>query len=329
MPTLLILFLALMLLYAFFNGFNNSGTLVAAPISTRALRPRVAIALAVMAEFIGPFVFGVAVAATIGRDFLETRALNMDVLLATAIAVIVWNAVTWFLGIPSSSSHALIGGLGGAAFAAAGLDVFKVDGIIRIFTALLLAPLLGFIGGFIFLKLTLFLAQGASPRINNVFRSLQSVTTVALALSHGTNDGQKAMGLITLGLVVLGVQNDFTIPRWVTFAAAAALSLGVATGGYRIIRTLGGKMYRLRPIHGLDSQAAAAAIILGSSIIGAPVATTQVISTSILGAGAAERMRAVRWGVASQILTAWLVTIPVVALTAALLYLLLTRILPI
>lgn len=323
MSTLLILFLALMLLYAFFNGFNNSGTLVAAPISTRALNPRVAILLAVIAEFIGPFVFGVAVAATIGRDFLDIAALNMNVLLATAMAVIVWNAVTWFLGIPSSSSHALIGGLGGAAFAAAGLNVFKWDGIVKIFGALVLAPPLGFIGGYLFLKLTLFLSRGASPRVNNVFRSLQSVTTIALALSHGTNDGQKAMGLITLGLVVLGTQNDFTIPRWVTFAAAAALALGVATGGYRIIRTLGGKMYRLRPIHGLDSQAAAAAIILGSSVAGAPVATTQVISASILGAGAAERMRAVRWGVASQILMAWLVTIPIVALTAALLYLLL------
>jgi inorganic phosphate transporter, PiT family len=329
LSTLLIVFLVLMLLYAFFNGFNNSGTLVAAPISTRALHPRIAIALAVIAEFIGPFVFGVAVAATIGRDFLDTSALNMDVLLATAMAVIVWNAVTWFLGIPSSSSHALIGGLGGAAFAAAGLSVFKWDGIVKIFAALLVAPLLGFIGGYLFLKITLFLARGSSPRINNLFRSLQSVTTVALALSHGTNDGQKAMGLITLGLVVLGIQSDFTIPRWVTFAAAAALALGVATGGYRIIRTLGGKMYRLRPIHGLDSQAAAAAIILGSSILGAPVATTQVISTSILGAGAAERMRAVRWGVARQILTAWLITIPIVAVTAALLYVLLSRMLPI
>lgn len=325
MSTPLFLFLALMLLYAFFNGFNNSGTLVAAPISTRALPPRLAIALAVVAEFIGPFVFGVAVAATIGRDFLETRALNMNVLLATAIAVIVWNAVTWFLGIPSSSSHALIGGLSGAAFAAAGLEIFKLDGIVRIFTALLLAPPLGFLGGYLFLKLTLVLAQGASPRINGVFRSLQGLTTVALALSHGTNDGQKSMGLITLGLVVLGRQDDFTIPRWVTFAAAAALSLGVATGGYRIIRTLGGKMYRLRPIHGLDSQAAAAAIILGSTLVGAPVAATHVVSMSILGAGAAYRIRAVRWGVVRQILTAWLVTIPMVAITAALLYLVLAR----
>lgn len=319
----LVIFLGLMLLYAFFNGFNNSGALVAAPISTRSIRPRLAIALAVLAEFIGPFVFGVAVAATVGRDFLDFRALNLNVLLATATAVIVWNAVTWLSGIPSSSSHALIGGLAGAAFAAGGVGVFKWEGVTRIAGALLLGPALGFLGGYLFLKLTLYLGRLASPRINNVFRSLQAVTTVALAMSHGTNDGQKSMGLITLGLVVLGVQGDFTIPRWVTLIVAVALSLGVATGGYRIIRTLGAKMYRLRPIHGFDSQAAAATIILTSSVLGAPVATTQVISTAILGAGAADRMRAVRWGVVSQILMAWLITIPTVALAAGLLYTLL------
>ncbi|MBI4675473.1 MAG: inorganic phosphate transporter [Chloroflexi bacterium] len=327
MSTILIIFVALMMLYAFFNGFNNSGTLVAAPISTRALHPRLAIALAVIAEFLGPFLFGVAVAATIGRDFLDTSALNMNVLLATVIAVIVWNATTWFLGIPSSSSHALIGGLSGAALAAAGLAVFRWEGLVKIFSALLLAPVVGFAAGYMFLKLTLFLSQGASPRINNLFRSLQTVTTIALALSHGTNDGQKAMGLITLGLVVMGTQPDFSIPRWVTLAAAAALALGVATGGYRIIRTLGAKMYRLRPIHGLDSQAAAASVILFASVTGAPVASTHVISTSILGVGAATRTSAVRWGVVGQILMAWLITIPTVGVAAGLLYLLLAQVL--
>lgn len=327
MSSILILFIALMMLYAFFNGFNNSGTLVAAPISTRALPPRWAITLAVIAEFIGPFAFGIAVAATIGQDFLDPRALNMNVLLATALAVIVWNALTWFLGIPSSSSHALIGGLSGAAFAAAGLAVFRPEGFVKIFSALLLAPVVAFVAGYLFLKFTLFLARGASPRINNWFRSLQSVTTVALALSHGTNDGQKAMGLMTLGLVVMGVQHDFSIPRWVTLAAAAALALGVALGGYRIIRTLGAKMYRLRPIHGLDSQASAASVILFATVTGAPVASTHVISTSILGVGAATRTSAVRWGVVGQILMAWLVTIPTVGIAAGLLYLLLEKVL--
>lgn len=314
------------MLYAFFNGFNNSGTLVAAPISTHALPPRAAIALAVLAEFLGPFLFGVAVAATIGRDFLEGSVLNLNVLLATVIAVIAWNFLTWLLGIPSSSSHALIGGLGGAALAAAGLGVFKPEGVIRILLSLTFAPLAGFLGGYLLLKLTLFLMQSATPRVNNWFRGLQVLTTIALALSHGTNDGQKSMGLMTLGLVVLGVQRDFNVPSWVTLAAAGALALGVATGGYRIIRTLGGKIYRLRPIHAFASQAASAAIILGSSALGAPVATTQVIGTSIVGVGAAERARGVRWGIAGQIMTAWLITIPVVGIGAGLLYLLLERI---
>lgn len=326
MSTLLIVFVLLMLVYAFFNGFNNSGTLVAAPISTRAMPPRAAITLAVIAEFTGPFLFGVAVAATIGRDFLDPAALNIDVLLATIISVIAWNFGTWLLGIPSSSSHALIGGLSGAALAAAGPSVFYWSGVVKIFTALLLAPVVGFLAGYLLLKVTLFLARGASPRVNNWFRYLQSVTTVMLALSHGTNDGQKSMGLITLGLVVMGVQSDFSIPRWVTVAAAAALALGVATGGYRIIRTLGAKMYRLRPIHGLDSQASAAGVILFATVTGAPVASTHVISTSILGAGAAERTSAVRWGVVGSILMAWVITIPVVGLAAALLYLLLAKV---
>lgn len=317
-----------MLVYAFFNGFNNSGTLVAAPISTRALPPRLAIALAVVAEFLGPFLFGVAVAATLGRDFLDTSVLNLNALLATAIAVSIWNFATWYLGIPSSSSHALIGGLSGAALAAAGVEVFKPDGLIKIFGALLLSPIVGFLSGYVLLRLTLFLAQGAHPSINNFFRTMQGLTTVALALSHGTNDGQKAMGLMTLGLVVFGAQDNFNIPRWVTVSVAAALALGVASGGYRIVRTLGAKIYRMRPIHGFDSQAASAAVILAASLIGAPVAATHVISTAIMGVGAAQRARGVRWGIVGQILTAWVITIPGVSLCAALVYAFLAQFMP-
>jgi PiT family inorganic phosphate transporter len=316
-----------MLLYAFFNGFNNSGVLVAAPISTHAMPPRLAVTLAVIAEFTGPFVFGVAVAATIGRDFLDTSAVNSNVLFATAISVIVWNAVTWYFGIPSSSSHALIGGLAGAALAAAGGDVFKLDGVLRILGALLLAPVVGFLGGYLMLRLTLFLASGAHPSINNLFRNLQVLTTVGLALTHGTNDGQKSMGLMTLGLVVLGVQDSFVVPLWVTFAAAAALATGVALGGYRIIRTLGAKIYRLRPVHGFASQLASTGVLLTASLLGAPVAATHVIGTSIMGVGSAQRPRGVRWGVAGNIISAWLVTIPVTSILSAGIYLALDRIL--
>ncbi len=313
-------FLALTLLHAFFNGLNNSGTLVAAPISTRAWPPRVALAIALVGEFVGPFIFGVAVAATIGRDFLQISAISIEVLLATAGSVIAWNIVTWFLGVPSSSSHALAGGLIGASWVAAGSGVFKLAGLLKVLGGLLLGPVVGLVGGYILLKLIMFLAQGAPPNVNVSFRRLQALTTFALALGHGTNDGQKSMGLITLGLVVLRVQSDFAVPHLVTLAVASAMALGVASGGYRIIRTLGAKIYRIRPVHGLTSQTASATIILASSLLGLPVSSAQVIGSSVMGVGAAERVSAVRWGVAGQIMTAWLITIPVAAILAALGY---------
>ncbi len=326
LPWSLVIFLLLMLLYAFFIGFNNSGTLVAAPISTRSLAPRRAIALAVVFEFLGPFLFGSAIATTIGRDFLNTDAINLNVLLAMVISQIVWNFGTWYLGFPSSATHALVGGLSGAAFAAAGIGVFQIGGLVRILLGLLLAPLLGLVGGYLAMKLILFLVQGATPRINNVFRQGHLVTTPALAMSHGTNNGQQSIGVIVLGLGLLGTQTSFAVPLWVVFMVASALALGVATGGYRIIRKLGAQIYRLRPIHGFASQGSSAGIILLAALAGSPVSTTQVISTSIMGVGAADRMRGVRWGVAGQIMTAWLVTIPVVFLFSALLYLILSSV---
>ncbi len=313
----------LALLYAFFNGFNTSGTLVASPISTRSLAPRFAILVAVIGEFAGPFIFGVAVAATIGRDFLQISAVNAEVLLASVASVILWNALTWFFGIPSSSSHALAGGLSGASLMAAGIEVFKVPGLVKVLSGLVLGPVVGLVGGYLLLKLTLWLVQGASPRVNTFFRHAQTPTTLILAMGQATNDGQKSMGLITLGLVVLNMQSDFSVPSWVTFAVALTMAVGVASGGYRIIRTLGGKIYQLRPIHGFTAQAAAGAIAIGSAVIGAPVAITHIVGTTIMGVGAAERVRGVRWGVAGQIMTAWLITIPATAILAALLYLVL------
>lgn len=299
---------------------NNSGALVAAPISTRSLPPRIALAIALAGEFAGPFILGVAVAATIGRDFLQISAVSIEVLLATIGSVITWNVVTWFFGVPSSSSHALAGGLIGSSWAAAGSDIFKLQGLLKIFGGLLLGPLIGLLSGYVLLKLVLFVVQGAPPGVNGVFRRLQALTTLALALGHGTNDGQKSMGLITLGLVVLHMQSDFDVPVWVTLMVACAMALGVASGGYRIIRTLGARIYRIRPIHGLSSQAASSFIIVASSLLGLPVSSAQIIGTSIMGVGTAERVSAVRWGVAGQIVGAWLVTIPVTAILAALSY---------
>lgn len=298
---------------------------MAAPISTRSLEPRRAILVAVLSEFLGPFLFGSAIAATIGRDFIDPKAINLNVLLAMVISQILWDVTTWYLGFPSSATHALVGGLSGAAFAAAGLDVFLSGGLLRILTGLLLAPVLGFAGGFAAMKIILWLARGATPRINNFFRRGHYFTTAALAMSHGTNNGQQSMGVITLGLVLLGIQSTFAVPTWVIALVAAALAMGVATGGYRIIRKLGGQIYRLRPLHGFSSQGSSGIIIIGTALIGAPVSTTQVISSSIMGVGAAERLRGVRWGVVGSILTAWLVTIPVVFGFSALLYILLSH----
>jgi inorganic phosphate transporter, PiT family len=313
----------LALLHAFFNGFNNSGALVAAPISTRALLPRLAIGVAIAGEFAGPFIFGSAVAATIGRDFLQVAAVNENILLAAAASVILWNVATWFFGVPSSSSHALAGGMTGAALVAAGAGVFKLEGLLKIAGGLLLGPAAGLLGGYILLKLFSFMTRGASPGVNILFRRAQVLTTLLLSMGHGTNDGQKSMGLIILGLVVLKVQPDFNIPVWVTLAVATAMALGVASGGYRIIRTLGAKIYKLHPVHGFTSQLSSALIVLGNSFVGAPVSTTQIIGTAIMGVGTAERARAVRWGVAGQILAAWVITIPATAVIAALVYLLL------
>ncbi len=305
------------------NGFNNSGVLVAAPVSSRALPPRVAVALALLGEFTGPFVFGVAVAATIGRDFLQSSAVDIDVLLAAAISVITWNGLTYLVGVPASSSHALVGGLSGASLLAAGLGVFKVPGLMRILGGLLFGPLVGLAAGYLLLKLILWVAQGATPRINNFFRNAQAVTTVILSMGHGTNDGQKTMGLITLGLVALGAQQNFFVPFWVVLAVASAMSLGIVSGGYRIVHTLGNRIYAVRPVHGFAAQIAGGAIVIGTAALGAPVATTHVIGTTIMGVGTAERARGVRWGVVGQILAAWLFTIPATALISALLYMLL------
>lgn len=314
-----------MALYSFFIGFNNSGMLVAAPISTHSVAPRTAIMLAVIFEFIGPFLFGSAIALTIGRDFLNVSEINFDVLLAMVISQIVWQLLTWFLRFPSSATHALVGGLSGAAFAAAGWSVFRIDGMVRIFIGLLLAPVLGFAAGYIALKVILWLVRGASPRINVLFQRGHFFTTAALAMSHGSNIGQQSMGLITMGLVLLGLQVTFQVQTWVVAFVATTLALGVATGGYRLVRKLGGQIYRLRPLHGFTSQGSSAGVMLVTALIGVPVSSTQVISTSIMGVGAAERLRGVRWGTAGNIIAAWFVTIPVVFVFSAALYLVLDR----
>jgi PiT family inorganic phosphate transporter len=272
-----------------------------------------------MAHFCAPFFFGVAVATTIGHDIVDPATITVSVILVALLSAIIWNLVTWLLGIPSSSSHALIGGMVGAVSVNSGLSTIKLAGLEKVLVALFISPVLGLLIGYLLMKLVLFLARGAPPRVNWLFKRLQIVTSLALALSHGTNDAQKTMGIITMGLVATGYLSHFVVPRWVILISALAISLGTVSGGWRIIRTLGGKMYRIRPIHGFTSQATSAFIILGAALLGGPVSTTQVVSSAIMGVGSGERLSKVRWGVAGNILTAWLVTIPVTALMAVLL----------
>jgi PiT family inorganic phosphate transporter len=322
LPADVVILIGLALIFDFLNGVHDSSNIVATMIASRAMGPRRALAIAALAEFAGPFLFGVAVAETIGSGIVDEDAVTVPVLIAAVGAAIVWNLLTWFLGIPSSASHALVGGLAGATVAAAGFDALKWGGLSKVLLSLFIAPPLGLLAGFCLMKAILFLGRGASPRINVFFKRGQWVTAIGLALSHGTNDAQKTMGLITLGLVVSGVLPEFRVPPWAIALSAGALALGTLLGGWRLIRTLGARFYTIRPVHGFTAQAASASVILGASLLGGPVSTSQVVSSSIVGAGSAERLSKVRWGVARQIGAAWLLTIPISTVLAAGLYIL-------
>ncbi len=313
--------IALALVFDFLNGFHDSSNVVATPISSGAMHPRAALYTAAVVHFIAPFLFGVAVATTIGEGLLDDSVVTINVVVAGLFSAVVWNLLTWYLGLPSSSSHALVGGLLGAAILAQGIDVVQTSGLTKIMIALLLSPVLGLVFGFLLMKLTLWLVRKAPPSINNVFKKAQIVTLVGLALSHGTNDAQKTMGVITMGLLAAGLIQSFHVPLWVIALSSSAIAAGTALGGWRLIRTLGAKIYRIRPIHGLTSQLASAAVIMGAALVGGPVSTTQVMSSAIMGVGAAERLSKVRWLVLRDLATAWLLTIPATAAISALLLL--------
>lgn len=320
---LLILFVIIALTFDFLNGFHDSANVVATAIASRAMKPVTALAIASLSNLIGPFLFGVAVATTIGNEVLDSPAVTVPVAMAALLAAILWNILTWWFGIPSSSSHALIGGFVGAAIMGYGIGVIRMEGMEKVLVGLFVSPLIGLIIGWIFMRLTLQVGRATSPSINIFFKRAQWITAIALGLSHGTNDAQKTMGILTLGLVAFGVIPTFHVPNWVIEVCALSIALGTAFGGWRLIRTMGGKFYRIRPVHAFSSQIASAAVILGAALLGAPVSTTQVISSSIVGVGSAERIQKVRWGVAWQIVIAWILTIPFSGLLGALFYALL------
>ena len=304
----------------------NSSNIVATMISSRALSPRWALAVTAVAEFSGPFIFGVAVAKTIGDEIVLPGTISLATLIAALVSAIVWNLLTWWLGLPSSSSHALIGGLIGAVVTGTGWQVIKIAGIEKILITLFTSPFIGFFIGFLMTRFIMLLCWNATPRVNWIFKKGQIFTAVALALSHGTNDAQKSMGIITLGLVTSGFLTEFEVPIWVIFLCASMIAFGTSVGGWKLIRTLGSKFYRIRPIDGFSAQLTSAAVILGASLVGGPVSTTQVVSTAIMGVGSAERVNKVRWGVAGEIATAWLLTIPATALLGAGTYWVISRI---
>lgn len=312
--------IGLALVFDFLNGLHDSSNIVATVISSRAMAPRRVLLMTAVAHFVGPFLFGVAVATTIGHEVVQEIAVTLPVIEAALISAILWNLITWFLGIPSSSSHALVGGIAGAVIVQSGVDALRAEGLTKVLVALLISPLIGLLIGYVVMKTVLFLARGASPRINWFFKRAQWGTALWLSLSHGTNDAQKTMGIITMALLADGVIDSFVVPRWVIALSAGAIALGTAMGGWRLIRTLGARFYKIRPVHGFTSQIASASVIMGAALLGGPVSTTQVVSSAIMGVGSAERVSKVRWGVAGNIVTAWVLTIPATAAVAAIVY---------
>ena len=313
----LLIVIALALVFDFLNGMRDASNIVATMISSRAFGPRTALGIAAVAEFFGPFLFGVTVARTIGDEIVQSQALTLEVILAALLGAIVWNLITWYFGIPGSSSHALIGGMMGAVLLAAGFGAIQFDGLYKVLIALFASPLIGFLVGFAVTRLIYLLARNATPKVNDLFKNGQLFTALAIAFSHGTNDAQKTMGIISLSLVIGNVLPEFQVPAWVIAVSAGAIALGTSLGGWRLIRTLGGKFYKIRPLHSIATQLSSAGVILGASFLGVPVSTSQVVSSAIIGVGSAERASKVRWSVAEEIVMSWLITIPASGLLSA------------
>ena len=317
---LLVTVVATALFFDFTNGFHDTANSIATTVSTHAMSPRAAVLMAAVLNFLGAFV-SLKVAATVATGIVDADAITLDVVLAGLVGAITWNLITWSLGLPSSSSHALIGGILGAAVAASGFGVVKWKGLEdKVLIPSLLAPFLGFVVAAALMVLVLWIIRRGSPsRVNRIFRRLQLISGGFVAFTHGTNDAQKTMGIIALALVAAGhlSAEPFEVPTWVIVSAATAMAAGTYAGGWRIIRTLGQRIAKREPPQGFAAQTACASILWTTAHLGFPVSTTHVISGGVLGAGATQRLSAVRWGVAGNILVAWVMTIPCAALVGA------------
>jgi PiT family inorganic phosphate transporter len=310
------------LVFDFTNGFHDTANVVATSISTHAMPPRIAVAYAAIFNFAGAFI-SLAVAATVAKDVVNADIITPTVVFAGLIGAIAWNLATWYFGLPSSSSHALIGGVVGSAFAASGADAVLGDGILgKVLIPAVIAPVLAFVVGVIAINLVYGIVGRERPGpVNRGFRLGQVVSGGMLALAHGTNDAQKTMGVITLALIANGnLSSDADVPFWVVITAASAISLGTYIGGWRIIRTMGTRIIKMDAAQGFSAQGAGAAVILASSHFGFPLSTTQVISGGVMGSGAGKKLSAVRWGVAGNIVVAWLLTLPAAAAIGAATY---------
>lgn len=320
-----ILIIVLALAFDFINGFHDTANAIATSVSTKALTPRSAIMLGAVMNFVGAMTF-TGVAKTITKDIIDPFALENGslVIIAGLIAAITWNLITWYYGIPSSSSHALIGAIAGAAIAAAGFGALNYSGFITIIVALIASPLIAFTVGYIVYSIFKVVFKNRNlSKTNRRFRRIQIVTAAFQAYSHGTNDAQKAMGIITMALIVNNYQTSDDVQLWVQFCCALAMALGTAAGGWRIIKTVGGKIMKIRPVNGVAADVTGAAVIISATALHLPVSTTHVISSSILGVGSSHRLRGVKWGTAQRMVVTWVITLPISATIAAISYLIL------
>ena len=315
---MIIMVIILALIFDFINGFHDTANAIATSVNTRALYPTHAVMMAASLNFVGAMV-STGVAKTIGGDIVSSPSLIDDkVIIAALIGAITWNLVTWYFGLPSSSSHALIGGLIGAVLISVGVTGLNLYGVGKIFLALVASPAIAFVTGIIIMNIIFRLFENFSPHyINDKFRKMQILSAAAIAFSNGSNDAQKSMGIITLALFSGGFISEFEVPTYVKVMCALAMAIGTATGGWRIIKTVGGKIFKLEPPSGFAADLNSSMVVFGATLLHLPVSTTHVVSGSIMGVGTAKRINAVRWGVARQMVKAWGMTIPITAAIGA------------
>jgi inorganic phosphate transporter, PiT family len=326
---LVIIVIFIALIFDFLNGFHDSANSIATIVSTQVLKPYQAVLFAAFFNLVAAFFFGVAVAKTVGKGMVEAQDIDLAVIAGGLMGAIFWNLITWYYGIPVSSSHALVGGYGGAAVLKLGFGVIIISGWTKTILFMFLAPVIGMALGLLFMFITTWVVRNGRPRkVDKTFRRLQLVSASFYSLGHGTNDAQKTMGIIVMVLYSTKYLNTFEVPFWVIISCHVAIALGTVFGGWRIVKTMGMRITKLRPIGGFCAEFAGAVTLLGTAILGIPVSTTQTITGAIMGVGSLQRMSAVRWGVGAKIIWAWILTIPLSAISGGIFYLILRNFIP-